>query len=75
MKFVECLTRHRLNDRIGVVMLPMKDIEFYTVKDIIVNSPYLFDYEVLGIKHNAPVVMYYLGILRSKNKQGKTITI
>lgn len=75
MKFVECLTRHRLNDRIGVVMLPMKDIEFYTVKDIIVNSPHLFDYEVIVIKHNAPVVMYYLGILRNKNEQRKTITI
>ena len=75
MKFVEYLTRHRLNDHIGVVMLPMKDIEFYTVKDIIVNHPYLFDYEVLVIKHNAPVVMYYLGILRNKNKQRKTINI
>ena len=48
MKFVECLTRHRLNDRIGVVMLPMKDIEFYTVKDIIYL---IMKYLLLNIMH------------------------
>ena len=57
---------------IGVVVDTTKDIEFYTVIDIIQNMSYLFTYKVLNIRavngklavgqHDTPVVVYMLGI-------------
>lgn len=72
MKFVKCLRKHNYVDYIGVVIDATKDIEFYTVADIIENMPHLFTYEVLNIRavngklavsqHDTPVVVYMLGI-------------
>ena len=72
MKFAKCLRKHNYSDYIGVVIDPTKDIEFYTVVDIIENMPHLFVYEVLNIRavngklavgqHDTPVVVYMLGI-------------
>ena len=72
MKLIKCLRKHNYSDYIGVVIDPTKDIEFYTVVDIIENMPHLFAYEVLNIRavngklavgqHDTPVVVYMLGI-------------
>ena len=44
MKFAKCLRKHNYSDYIGVVIDPTKDIEFYTVVDIIENMPLLVAY-------------------------------
>lgn len=72
MKFIKCLRKHNYVDYIGVVIDATKDIEFYTVVDIVQNMPHLFSYKVLSIRavngklaisqHDTPVVVYMLGI-------------
>jgi hypothetical protein len=72
MKLIKCLRKHNFSDYIGVVVDATKDIEFYTVIDIIENMPHLFSYKVLNIRavngklavgqHDTPVVVYMLGI-------------
>lgn len=72
MKLIKCLRKHNLVDYIGIVIDATKDIEFYTVIDIVENMPHLFTYEVLNIRavngklavsqHDTPVVVYMLGI-------------
>ena len=46
MKFIKCLRKHNYSAYIGVVVDTTKDIEFYTVIDIIQNMSYLFTYKV-----------------------------
>ena len=72
MKFIKCLKRHNYVDYIGIVIDATKDVEFYTVINIIQNKPNLFNYKVTNIRavcgkfgfsqHDVPVVVYYLGI-------------
>lgn len=72
MKFIKCLRKHNYVDYVGVVIDATKDIEFYSVIDIVENMPHLFTYEVLNIRavngklavsqHDTPVVVYMLGI-------------
>lgn len=72
MKLSSCLKRHSYGDYIGIVIDATKDIEFYTVADIIQNKPHLFTYKVINIRavitkldisqHDTPVVVYILGI-------------
>lgn len=50
MKLIKCLRKHNLVDYIGIVIDATKDIEFYTVIDIVENMPHLFTYEVLNIR-------------------------
>ena len=50
MKFIKCLRKHNYSAYIGVVVDTTKDIEFYTVIDIIQNMSYLFTYKVLNIR-------------------------
>lgn len=72
MKFIKCLKRHSYVDYIGIVIDMTKDIEFYTVSDIVQNKSYLLNYKVLSIsaicgkngysRHDVPMVVYQLGI-------------
>lgn len=72
MKFAKCLRKHNCSDYIGVVVDATKDIEFYSVIDIVENMPHLFSYKVLRIRAvngklavgqcDTPVVVYMLGI-------------
>lgn len=72
MKFIKCLRKHYHVDYIGIVIDETKDIEFYTVSDILQNKSYLLNYKVLNIsarckkngysQHDVPMVVYQLGI-------------
>ena len=50
MKFIKCLKRHNYVDYIGIVIDATKDVEFYTVTNIIQNKPNLFNYKVTNIR-------------------------